>query len=1270
MKNNLPVFIFVLIFGFTFQSLAQKAIPINVVAGTQFNSIVPLTWDAPNSNPGDTVSFYNIYRADSSSGPYSLIGSCDPAVRNYSDNEDYIDNTVTNFNYYYYVLTAVYTDAEESGYSSEVYSFPRPLESPFDASQMLPINYVNTTPTIDGIITPDEWLNFFSNEWSISIPIDIRHPGVASSITTYIGNDSSKLYIGLVDSNDVSDLDVNELIIYIDDDNDGQWDNDAPYTEGKFIITIDNGVVTRRIFRPIHGNYPESIIFDDAILDPSEFNVEYSLSDGYMQYEVAIDLDDLYLNAAPGDTIGVRIENWSSDLPSNIYYQEIAGTLRYGSIRFAPETFTKVVLGDYIEKPDLIYPPHNSVNMDTEFTLQWTTLPPEEFYEYDTYEIFVSESPFYGYGDLVIHEMAYLDTIFQVTNLEPDKKYYWYLRAWYMGANSEYSEIWAFTTGEEFGWKNKISGTNANFDEIKFFENGTGWVGSEVILKSFNKGSIWSEKLTPKRTQPTYNSSSFVDDEIAWASGGFYYYYHFDGVLNTADGGETWLSSNLNSSYGTWDEIYFFDKNYGWVYDNWDTRLKTTTNGGETWNYGVLYSYDIFEPQGDSFFFVDSVHGWATCPYPPTDIGWKTTSGSFFYETDLWGNAVFFVDTAYGFAVGNGGSVLKSIDGAETVITQFSNTIQDLNSVYFCNYNKGWAVGDSGTIISTTDGGTTWVNEFSGTTENLNSVFFLNENEGWAAGDNGTILIFKGSSIIESPYFVNVWSGNPYLAMNIYIIAADIDGIELIEGDEIAVFDGDLCVGSAILNDTLTNSTILNIIASTDDPGTTSIDGFQVGNEITFKFWDSINQKEVVNITPTYSTGGPLFISQGTAVAELNGTLDVDQQIELIAGWNILSLVATPDDLNMLNVLNPLITDDHLLKVQDETGNAIEELPAPIGWINNIGDWLNTEGYYAKVSSLCTLSVSGPPVNLPLDIPLSSGWNIMGYPVEDPQDGIAALNSLISANQLVKVQDEAGNAIEELPAPIGWVNNIGQLEMGEGYYIKVNTNTNLELDEPVTLPKEPVYVKRTLIPKYFKTVFDGNPYQPMNIYVSIDDFLTGTEISVFDAGLCIGATVITDLDKKINILPLVAGKDDPLTIEKDGYTEGNDISIRIWDGERERNIEYDFTGNIKFVSRGSAFVNVSASNAINIPTEYSLSNNYPNPFNPSTIIEYGLPASNNVQLFIYNILGEQVAKLVDEYQNAGYHKVVFHGNDLPSGVYVYRIISGDFISSKKSILIK
>jgi hypothetical protein len=136
-----------------------------------------------------------------------------------------------------------------------------------------------------------------------------------------------------------------------------------------------------------------------------------------------------------------------------------------------------------------------------------------------------------------------------------------------------------------------------------------------------------------------------------------------------------------------------------------------------------------------------------------------------------------------------------------------------------------------------------------------------------------------------------------------------------------------------------------------------------------------------------------------------------------------------------------------------------------------------------------------------------------------------------------------------------------------------------------------------------------------------------------------------------------------------------------------------------FVARDGAYVNLSANDALapltgtihvkniiwgpavftpptaiastpTVPGEFSLSQNYPNPFNPSTLIRYGLPQGSQVRLEVYNVIGQNVATLVDERQEAGYHEVHFSGVNLPSGVYFYRLTAGGYVKTMKMALTK
>lgn len=88
------------------------------------------------------------------------------------------------------------------------------------------------------------------------------------------------------------------------------------------------------------------------------------------------------------------------------------------------------------------------------------------------------------------------------------------------------------------------------------------------------------------------------------------------------------------------------------------------------------------------------------------------------------------------------------------------------------------------------------------------------------------------------------------------------------------------------------------------------------------------------------------------------------------------------------------------------------------------------------------------------------------------------------------------------------------------------------------------------------------------------------------------------------------------------------------------------------------------------PMEYTLFQNFPNPFNPSTTIEYDLRSSASVELAVYNLVGQRVALLVSEEQPAGSYAVTFNAKDLPSGVYFYRLRAGDIVHMKAMTLLK
>jgi hypothetical protein len=85
---------------------------------------------------------------------------------------------------------------------------------------------------------------------------------------------------------------------------------------------------------------------------------------------------------------------------------------------------------------------------------------------------------------------------------------------------------------------------------------------------------------------------------------------------------------------------------------------------------------------------------------------------------------------------------------------------------------------------------------------------------------------------------------------------------------------------------------------------------------------------------------------------------------------------------------------------------------------------------------------------------------------------------------------------------------------------------------------------------------------------------------------------------------------------------------------------------------------------------FKLNQNYPNPFNPSTLIEFTLPGTSNVDLKVFNVLGQEVATLVHSTLAAGHQSVTFDAKNLASGIYIYRLTAGSYVDTKKMVLMK
>ncbi len=183
-----------------------------------------------------------------------------------------------------------------------------------------------------------------------------------------------------------------------------------------------------------------------------------------------------------------------------------------------------------------------------------------------------------------------------------------------------------------------------------------------------------------------------------------------------------------------------------------------------------------------------------------------------------------------------------------------------------------------------------------------------------------------------------------------------------------------------------------------------------------------------------------------------------------------------------------------------------------------------------------------------------------------------------------------------------------------------------------------------------------------HMVVTIDN----AEIGFYVDGILMGTTELTGDNALWNISTNYA------YIGRGGYTADPVLLSSIHDVRVYNRVLGD--GEVEFLYQAGPNTSVSH-NGNAQPQNFRLEQNYPNPFNPSTTVEYSLPKASSVKMTVYNMAGEQVAVLVDGFQQAGLHKVTWSGTDdfgrpLNSGVYLYKLQADHMSVSKKMIMMK
>ncbi|MDX8339286.1 cohesin domain-containing protein [Draconibacterium sp. IB214405] len=433
-----------------------------------------------------------------------------------------------------------------------------------------------------------------------------------------------------------------------------------------------------------------------------------------------------------------------------------------------------------------------------------------------------------------------------------------------------------------------------------------------------------------------------------------------------------------------------------------------------------------------------------------------------------------------------------------------------------------------------------------------------------------------------------------------------------------------------------------------------------VGTDSTYNLSGLLNDSTYYFAISVYDASG----NEGPRSDYISGVPgNVNMNVSLEAGWNIFSAPNYNSPNDLLDVFQTNINNGSLIKIQDEAGRSLEDLGEFGGWTNNIGNISPTEGYKVRLLNEDQVHLNGNAVDYPFAIPLANGWNIIGYPQLQNTNGIDIVQSLIDEGILIKVQDEAGNSIENWGIFGGWQNLIGNFQPGEGYKIKVSAPDTLWILE--SYPKSLAKVSVSVPTQHFKTGISGNGVDHMNFnLVGLnEDLLTaGDELAIYDGVNCVGAVVLSEEILRNGFVSIAASASDDSGMP--GFTEGDGYKVRIWKADSDKELELETTyvqGAEVFTKHESVVLSLENSVLTAIgnmakqePAKVSC---FPNPFKNELTVEIKLPEDCRTKVFVVTQTGQRITQLLDDANlNRGIHQLKWNakngkGGEVAPGVY-------------------
>lgn len=527
------------------------------------------------------------------------------------------------------------------------------------------------------------------------------------------------------------------------------------------------------------------------------------------------------------------------------------------------------------------------------------------------------------------------------------------------------------------------------------------------------------------------------------------------------------------------------------------------------------------------------------------------------------------------------------------------------------------------------------------------------------------VALQYGETVPASPvHFIPVAeTGLPY---TIYITDATIDGQTINVGDEIGVFDGNLCVGAGIFDGTFN----FIITAWENNPGE-GLTGFTAGNNMTFKMYDTSADLETNEAEETYFIGDDTFGHGVFSAVALEASVYNIQSVAFTGGqFNLVSFNLLPHYPDASVVFAGI---EGLEIVYIDNGGVF----IPGYNINTIGDINFLDGFYLYGNTSASIAYEGTFIH-------EEDWDITVEPAKWNYISMLSQTAIAVTDVFSGLEDEV--SILQATSGDSWIpsqgiNTIGNMQPGQGYKIALAVDTSVTFNYPAGAKKSasiPMAEQRSSSPResaYFSPVITGLPYAVIvEIKAeneSIYTLVPGDEIGLFDGGVCVGSGVY---DGNNQLLITAWEQDEAQNLP--GFNPGNRIHAQIYRKSQE------LTQPQKLINFDGSWPNYGEGNYAHVILEthpvtaktafFSVA---PNPFKNSTEVIIELPEDDRIEVQVFDRSGRMVKVLQEESISAGYHNINWDGTDLTGqklnpGVYFIIAKTSAKVFTEKVIILQ